>query len=152
MCGNIGSGKSTAVKQYVDKGYICIARDALRYMIGAGKYTFDKKLEPTIFQCEKKIITEFMKLGVNIIIDEVGVTQSLRLPYLELAEEYKYKTIAYVMPRLDMKTCVDRRMKNPHGRPIREEWEYIWRKFDYAYQEPTLDEGFNKIIYHKEAV
>jgi len=48
LIGNLGTGKSTFAKTLVEKGYINISRDSLRYMIGAGKYIFNKEFEQSI--------------------------------------------------------------------------------------------------------
>jgi len=152
LIGNIGSGKSTIAKKFVKKGYVCICRDSLRYMIGAGDYIFNRSLEPTINKAEKKIVIEFMKLGVNLVIDEVHATEHLRKMHIDLAKKYGYHITAYVMPRLDKKTSVDRRMTNPHGQPDRISWEVVWEGFDSRYEEPTKEEGFDKIIKGKKNI
>lgn len=146
LTGNIGAGKSTIVKKYQEKGYVVIARDMLRYAIGGGNYVFDKKYEPIIWSTELTMLDDFLNLGVNIIVDEVGVSKLLRSRYINVAEIYDYKIISYVFPRLSMKESVDRRMTNPHGQNDRELWERVWINFDKMYEEPSLDEGFDHII------
>ena len=37
-------------------------------------------------------------------------------------------------------------MNDPHGQPDVAMWENVWERFDKAYEEPTLDEGFDEII------
>ena len=71
MVGNIGSGKSTFIKKYVDKGYVVVCRDSFRYMIGGGQYIFNLDLEPAIFAIETDALINFMASGVNIVVDEV---------------------------------------------------------------------------------
>jgi predicted kinase len=146
LVGNIGSGKSTTAKKYVDEGYIVIARDALRYMIGAGNYIFNLEVETAIWNSELKILKEFMKLGVNIIVDEIGITKTERARYLPLIKKYKYKSTVLIMPKLSKKESVNRRMINPHGQPNRKLWEEVWKKFNIKYEEPSLAEGFNEIV------
>jgi len=146
LVGNIGSGKSTLCSEYAQKGSIIVSRDSLRYMIGNGRYRFDPKLETAIWSSELHLVEEFMKLRVNLVADEVGLTPRMRQRYLRLAKLYHYTPIAVILPRLPMKQSVDRRMKNPHGQPDRQLWEMVWKKFDIVYEEPTLDEGFKKII------
>jgi len=146
LTGNIGAGKSTTVKNYQEKGYVVIARDMLRYAIGGGNYVFDEKYEPIIWSTELTMLDDFLNLGVNIIVDEVGVSKIMRARYINVAEMYDYKIISYVFPRLSMKESVDRRMTNPHGFPDRQVWESVWTKFDKMYEEPSLDEGFDEII------
>jgi len=151
LVGNIGTGKSTIVKQIVKHNYCCISRDSLRYMIGAGKYIFDPFLEPCIWRSERSIIQIMMNYDENIVVDEVGVSKSLRAPYLKLAIINGYEIIAYVMPKLSKKICVDRRVANSHGNNSRKVWERVWDQFNLVYSKPTLKEGFDKVIDHNKS-
>lgn len=148
LVGNIGTGKSTFARKCVKKGYVIIARDSLRYAIGAGKYIFDTTLEPAIFQTELEMLYNFLQLGVNIVVDEVGLTIPLRERYLKMIRGVfpHYKIIAVEFPKYSMKVAVSRRMKDPHGQPNRKLWEEIWSRFNEGYQIPTKEEGFDKII------
>jgi predicted kinase len=147
--GNIGTGKSTIVKKYVKEGYIVIARDSLRYGIGGGKYIFDLKLEPIIWDTELFMFKKFARMGKNIVVDEVGINRAMRKRYIRIIKNSVYPAydiIALVMPRLSMKEAVNRRMREPHGQPSRKLWESVWKNFDSQYEPPTKAEGFTKII------
>lgn len=146
LVGNIGTGKTTLAKKYAKQGYIVVARDSLRYMIGAGKYIFNLDLESAIWQTELDMVENFMALKQNLIIDEVGINESMRYKYIELAIKYFYTITSIELPRLSKKVAVDRRMKNPHQQHDRKLWEGIWEKFDKLYEEPTTKEGIHKII------
>jgi len=146
LVGNIGCGKSTTARKYIDNGYIAIARDYLRYAIGEGKYIFDQDYESIIWRTERFMLRQFLELGVNIVSDEVGVSKKLRRMYLKYGKEYNYIIKAVVMPKLSMKDAVDRRMKDPHGQFDRKIWEEVWTRFDSQYKEPTIEEGFDEII------
>ena len=146
LVGNIGSGKTTYTHKLVVKGYVAIARDALRYMIGNGKYIFNPKLEPAIFSSETEIIKRFMEFGVDLVIDEVGINRLVRARYIVLAKTYNYQIECVMLPKYSMQECVDRRMQDPHGQPDRALWESVWKKFNHRYEEPSLKEGFSKII------
>jgi predicted kinase len=152
LVGNIGSGKTTYTHKLVAKGYVAISRDALRYMIGNGKYIFNPKLEPIIFHSEEAIIRNFMSVDANIVVDEVGIDKHTRNRYLELANHFNYQTICVCLPKYSMEECVDRRMQDPHGQPDRALWESVWKKFNKRYQKPTLVEGFDKIIQLKRNI
>lgn len=146
MVGNIGSGKTTLCKQIAGEvGYV-ISRDSLRYMMGAGKYIFNPKLEGAVFRSEQRMIEEFMKLKVDIIVDDVGVSKEYRRCYIQLAKKYGYEIVAYVFPIIEMKTAVDRRMNDPHGQDSREIWEGVYKKFAKMYTRPTIEEGFSAIF------
>lgn len=148
LIGNIGTGKTTLAQKYVNKGYIIIARDGLRYIIGNGNYIFNRKYEPAIWSTELLMFKEFLQLSCNIIIDEVGLNKSMRQRYLTILKYYypKYKVIAIELPKLKMEEAINRRMKNPHQQNDRKLWIKIWKKFDKIYQSPTKKEGFDKII------
>lgn len=147
LVGNIGSGKSTLAKKYVKKGYVCLCRDALRYMIGAGDYIFNPdRTEHLIRRMERVMLTVMMQGGFDIIVDEVGITKKLREVYLSRAHSMGYETTAHVMPRLSKKVSIKRRLQNDHGGQGKEIWGDVWEKFDTAYEPPTKKEGFKEII------
>ena len=147
--GNIGSGKSTIARQYVKDGYVAIARDYLRYAIGEGHYIFNADYEPIIWKVETYMYRKFVDLGVNIIVDEVGMNKNLRKKYINYAKKRGYQIIAMVMKKLPIKEAVNRRMKDPHGQFDRGIWEQVWSDFNRIYQPPKLNEGFDKIIMRK---
>lgn len=153
LVGNIGTGKTTVAKKYINYGYIAIARDYLRYAIGLGEYRFDPNYEPIIWQTETYMYKKFVDLGVNIVIDEVGMSKKLRKKYIKYAKNRGYKMTAVVTENLSMKKAVDRRMKDPHGEFNRKIWEKVWTNFNKIYEVPTLKEGFDRImIYNKTNV
>lgn len=146
LVGNIGSGKSTKVKEFQRKGYIVIARDSLRYCIGAGTYIFNYDYEDIIWNVEAYMFEKFVDKGTDIIVDEVGLTKEMRARYITYAKNKGYKIIAIVFPKLSMREAVDRRLQNPHGQPKREMWEQVWSNFDSIYEEPSKREGIDNII------
>ena len=150
IVGNIGSGKTTIAMKYQKKGHVIISRDTLRYGIGGGKYIFNKEYEPLILDIAHTMAKKFIKLGVNLIIDEVNVAQEWRDFYINLAKKYGYKVTCILMPRLNQKDSVDRRMKNPHGNFPRELWEKIWTNFYTKYKTPSIEEGIDVIINYEE--
>jgi predicted kinase len=147
LVGNIGEGKSTLCKKYQKKDYIVIARDSLRYAIGGGNYIFNEKYESIIWKTELYMLRKFMELGINIVVDEVGINKVMRARYVVPAKEYNYTIKCHMLPKLTMKEAVDRRMNDPHGQPDRKLWESVWVKFNNMYEEPTLNEGFDEIIH-----
>lgn len=145
MIGNIGSGKTTYTRELVKAGWICVSRDMLRYMIGDGLYVFNPEYEPMIEEITQFALREFLHKGLNIILDECNMTKKYRKKVIKVAKGFEYQIEAVCTPKLDMKTCVDRRMSKNHGENTRETWEMVWKRFDGNYQEPTKDEGFDKI-------
>lgn len=146
MVGNIGSGKSTLAKKYVKKGYSVISRDAFRYMIGAGKYIFDIKLEPIIKKSTQLMLKTFMKNEIPIVYDETNVSKKLRASTIKIAKKYNYKITVIELPSLSKKISVNRRMKNPHGNYDRKIWNMVWNNFNNIYESPSKKEGIDKVI------
>ena len=144
--GNVGTGKSTLARKYVNKGYIVIARDSLRYMIGGGKYIFNLDLEKAIWDSELAILNQFMRMGVKILIDEIGISKEMRERYIDMAKIYDYHITVIELPKLSKKECIKRKRNVPHDQPNDELWGQVWEKFDKQYEKPTLKEGINKII------
>jgi len=146
LVGNIGSGKTTLAKEYVKEGYIAIARDQLRYAIGDGKYIFDSRYEPIIWQTERYLFRKFIDMRVDIIVDEVGISRRIRSRYIDYAKINGYYIIAIELPRFSKEECVKRRMRNPHDQPDKDVWNEVWEKFNEGYEEPSEDEGIDKVI------
>lgn len=149
LVGNIGTGKTTLAKELQKEGYVVISKDGLRYSLGGGNYTFNSFYEPILSKIELQMLKEFLKLGVNIVIDVCGLTKRLRRAYLDVIKKSKLNPVilCFVLPRYDKKYAVDRRMKDPHGQADRKLWERVWERFNAIYEEPSLDEGFDYIDY-----
>ena len=146
LVGNVGSGKSTWIRNNRKEYEIVVSRDYLRYMFGGGDYVFLPETEPYVWDFEMFIVDRLMCDGFALIVDEIGMSKSLRSRYISLAKMCGYKVKVVEMPRFSMRECIDRRMTNPHNQPNRKIWEKVWVKFDSFYEEPTKDEGIDKII------
>jgi len=148
LVGNIGSGKSTVCKK-LRKTNVIISRDAIRYMIGGGKYRFDFKLEPMVHDSTEAVVRVFMLGKKNIVLDETNMSKSLRAKWIRLAQRYNYRVHVLLLPKLTMEESVNRRMNNPHDTPDRKLWEHVWKMFDTMFETPTKSEGIHKIIKFK---
>jgi len=152
LVGNIGSGKTTYVEN-IKNGYVIISRDKIRYMLGGGNYIFDPKLEPAIWLAELELFVNLLKTGVNIIIDEVNCSPYMRSRYLnealDIFSQFKYHITAVVFPKISKKEAVRRRLSSPHGNFDQKTWENVYDRFNKQYQEPSIIEGFNHIIWLK---
>jgi predicted kinase len=152
MVGNIGAGKTTYIKS-LNQEYITLSRDKMRFMIGNGEYIFSFRLENAIWHGELELFKGMINEGVNIAIDEINTNKNMRGRYIHQMlvntwDSNKYEVIAVVFPRLSKKESVDRRMKDNHDKSIeRITWEEVWDHFDKNYTPPTIEEGFDKIIY-----
>jgi len=146
MVGNIGSGKTTYIKQKSGE-FIVVSRDKIRYMLGDDTYIFIKELEPAVARGSLYIFESLLETNINIILDETNICQRMRRPYINMAKEQNYKITAAVLPKLPKEVCVQRRMSNPHGEYSKETWENVWEQFNKIYEEPTIQEGFDDILY-----
>lgn len=152
LVGNIGSGKSTWIKNN-KKDALVVSKDSLRYMVGGGVYLFNPKIENIIWDIEKAFLNRAMLEGHDIIIDASNMNKKTRKSFIKVAKAFNYYVLAVVMPLLSKEECITRRMTNPHDQPSEEIWGMVWDKFNKQYEEPTLDEGINEIIFlNKEAV
>lgn len=159
MVGNIASGKSTWIRRVLDTNlfnddkYIVVSKDAIRRMIGAGKYVFNEKLEPAIHTSAIDMVANFMRLDINIIIDETNMDKATREILLILTTKfrpalgYEYHTIAAVVPYLERGSSLDRRMagKELAWGHCRKVWAEVWDRKNTAYEEPKRSEGFDEI-------
>ena len=150
LVGNIGSGKTTLVKQLTKQGYIVISRDALRYMVGGGEYVFDVDLEPEIFRIERYALRVLSDFGHSIIIDETNMSLTIRGRHFDCIKDKGYRKIAIIMPRLSKEESVARRLASNHGTGDAQVWGDVWERFDKIYTEPTKKEGFDMITTYKE--
>ncbi len=94
MAGNIGTGKSTLTKKYVEQGYVVASKDMLRYTIGNGKY------EDIIWGTDLSMVYNFMKLKVNIVVDGCAITKDIRESYIRYGQLFNYEIIAVELPKL----------------------------------------------------
>jgi len=144
LVGNIGSGKGRLAEQYHEKGYLILNKDAIRSMIGAGKYIFDPKIEPILAHIEGALAGSMLSAGYNIVVDSCNVTIGRRMEYKQIAEMFKAKIIVHELPRELMSLCIERRMNDARG-VSKETWEEVWMKFDSKYFSPIEEEGYAEI-------
>ena len=150
LVGNIGSGKSTLVKEIVKQGYIVVSLDAIRYMVGGGAYTWDVDMEPEVFKIGKYALKLLSDVGYDIGIDETNMSRYVRNWHFSVTKNKAYTYTAIVMPELSKVESVKRRMRDNHGYNDCLVWGDVWERFNKGYVEPSKDEGFSKIIHLKE--
>lgn len=146
LIGNIGTGKSTYTKKLCLMGYYAISRDAIRYMVGGGNYRFEPDYEPIIFKSEIDIVENYMKCGLPIAVDEVGISKSKRAIYINLAKVYGYKVKVIVMPKLNLTKTLKRKKVVTHGQDA-EVWATVYKRFNSEYEKPQKTEGIDEIEY-----
>jgi len=150
LVGNIGTGKSTVSKEYAKKGYLVVCRDTFRYMLGAGRYRFEKHLETAIARAATTLLQALLIEGENVVIDETNMSRRRRKTLIELGKEFDYKVVACVMPDFTKSECLLNRAKDDTREYDITKWGEIWDKFDLQYDLPLFDEGFDEIIRRTE--
>ncbi len=156
MVGNVGSGKSTWIRKFLseqndqkDEKWVVVSKDAIRWMLGSGdKYLFDPDcLEYSIEQLSNDMIYDLLTCDVNVIVDETNEDVFSRQNILELVAS-SVETTAVCMPFVDRLESLKRK-SNPDANYGygRETWGEVWRRKNDAFVAPSLDEGFDKILY-----
>ena len=147
LTGNIGSGKTTTVKEYASEGYHVVCRDDFRTMLGGGNYKFNVTTERAIHLASRALIEGLMDEQLDIIVDETNVTKASRKSLIQLGKLYGYLITGIVMPRLPKATSLRNREKDDLRGSGLFVWSMVWDKFDKQYEEPSLDEGFNSLMW-----
>jgi len=146
MIGNIGSGKSSYIKNKLSNAII-VSKDGIRCAFSGGNYIFDTKLEPIVHSTSVFMARSLcVHQTPEIVLDETNVTKKGRKTFIDIAIDYHYQVIGIVLPKLDKEVAVNRRLTNPHCQFDRELWGNVWDKFNEKYQYPKLSEGFDKLI------
>lgn len=146
LVGNVGSGKSTFVNSLVSMDYAVISRDNLRYALGGGTYIFKPEYEYAVHKIHIFMLAQFLRLGVNIVVDNTNVSVAMRKEYIVRAKTAGYKVMAIEFPRYTKEESVARRFGANHGTYSAESWSRIWESFDKRYNSPTTEEGFDIIL------
>jgi len=138
LVGNIACGKSYIAEMlHKEYNFYCISLDGMRKMFGAGQYVYDTKLEGIIIPTELHILKRCLQKKLDIVIDDARhVNGEFRRQTLELAKSYGYTTIIIELPKLNMKQCVQRRLRNNFNIKFDKAlWESVYKKFHNMYNE-----------------
>lgn len=154
LVGNVASGKSTYIKTSGLDGAV-ISKDDFRKHFGHFKgvgYLYDTNTELYIDKIAEAYFNCYCKIGVeNIFIDDTNMTYYDRSFYKYNAKDYGYGVVAVVFEDCGEDEHVKRRMNavgdHHHGGVSEETWRKVYREKRQRYEKPTLDEGFDEIIY-----
>ena len=148
MVGNIGSGKTTYIKEELLADYpeyMVVSRDALRYMLGAGDYIFNRTTEKAVKDAAQILAAGLMYEGHNVVVDDTFCSKARRAEYIQIARMYNYTVEVIVFPKLTRIQAVNRRMKKPHGDSNRSAWNEVFEMLAESYEPPCKTEGIHKI-------
>lgn len=153
LVGNVASGKTTWIKEYlkyakkINETTIVLSKDAIRRMMGAGDYVWDKSLESTVHDCLIEMMRMFMFTKINIIYDETNMRKTTRSNYLHMANLLGYEAIAVLMHHITLDETIRRRCQNKDSAWgfSKEVWSKVYKRKNRAFDEPTVDEGFKEI-------
>jgi predicted kinase len=147
LCGLPGSGKSTWAKKKVkeDSNTIIVNKDKIREML-RGEYVFDEALEYLVKIINNSAICCALNEQHDVIIDETFIKKRKRKEIIEELALACRRNCKIICVYCSSKTGnLDRRMIEPRTYDIKE-WERVINNMKKDFEEPTLDEGFNKII------
>ena len=151
IIGNIGAGKTTLARKLSDAGFLIIDQDSMREMLGCGKYHYSLETEPIIKKISSEFIAELSARNIDFAVDGCLVSKELRKSVIEIirseSEKSGIKTViaVHVLPRLDKKESLKRRMSNPRG-ISKKVWSQVWDKFDKKFEFPTVHEDIDIIV------
>ena len=152
LSGLPGSGKSTWAKnKSLNDGSLIINRDSLRTMF-YGYYKFDKEFEYIIKNCSQRIVQEIIDCNVkDIIIDECNLTRNSRNFWLytidiKLNNNDRKEVKIILVWFKENKRNVEFRTKGDLRGFTPEYWDDVINNMKTVYENPDINEGFDKII------
>lgn len=149
LVGTIASGKSTYCKQRANQGAVIINDDAIVEAVHAGNYKlYSKELKPLYKSVETQIFLSAVALGKDIVIDRgLSLTRNSRLRWIGLAKSFDQIILARIfkfeLPYIHAKRRFD---SDSRGLPFIYWWN-VALQHTSIYEEPSYDEGFERIIH-----
>jgi len=145
MIGNIGCGKSLIARKFAINGYTVVNMDSITKMVAGGEYgNYDPGKKEIYHAAETAIISASLEAGISVVVDRTNISPERRKPYIDLAQQFDTYTIAYDWGPGTIHE-LKRRFNSPAGIP-QKQWTDVHENFITSYQEPSPDEGFEKII------
>ena len=142
MCGVPGAGKSTFLKEHInkEKDSVIISRDAIRFSI--------VKPDEDYFSHENEVLTIFWKqinevLAENkdVFVDQTSLTPKARKWLLQHVEGYEHANLIWIDE--DIETCLERNEMRRGTRAYVP--KSVIRRMNEQFIEPSLEEGFYRI-------
>ena len=144
--GNTGCGKSTKAVELAKEDYVIINMDYIVTMIGGGDYKlYDVKKQALYHTIEKSAIAGALCYGFSVVVDRTNMDVKRRMQYIEIGKVYTKNIISYNWGS-GIKEDLVRRNNDSRGYPKKGYWGKVFKKFKNEYEEPSLEEGFSKIV------
>ena len=145
VVGNIGCGKSSLVKKFVNKlNCVVINKDSLLESISGGYGRYDSKKKDFYNEAEYSIMRSALRGGYSVVVDRLNINKEQRAKFINIAKEFTNNIIAYDFGS-GTEEGLERRKKNSRGVPERM-WEEVYKKTKDSYETPTKTEGFSKVL------
>lgn len=136
MCGIQGSGKTTLSKQ------LAVAQNASLYCYDAlPKGHWSNNVHPVMYEC----IAQDLKDGKTVVCDDLHTTRVMRKQLLDALHGAECLKVLHVM-QTPLDVCLERNRQRNCNEGKLPDWALL-RCHD-KYEPPTLDEGWDEIVYH----
>ena len=135
LCGLPGSGKSTWAKA---QKATTISSDAIRAeLYGSEEAQGDGR---EVFSLFYKRAEDALNNAESIVLDATNTSRKARSYGIALAKKYNCEVIAVVFTA-NADVCLKQQLKRTRQVP-----EFVVRRMAEKWEEPSVEEGFNKII------
>lgn len=142
MCGCPGSGKSTFLKNRVNKNTsVIVSRDEIRFsLLKPGEAYFSHEEEVCKIFWEK--INNVLASGKHVFVDQTSLTKKSRKWLLQHVYNYRYANVIWIDE--DLETCLERNEQRK-GTKTYVPPKNIMQMY-INFHEPSLEEGFHRIF------
>lgn len=142
MVGLPGSGKSTIAQKVKNtlRDTIIVSRDNVRFsMINKEDQYFAKEKE--VFKTYINKINQYLSEGYNVIADATHLNAASRNKLLK--NVHGYNELIAIVANTPIENCLERNSKRSGRKKVPDE---TIKSMANNFHEPTLEEGFDKII------
>lgn len=151
MSGLPGSGKSTFIQSVIDADtYVYSTDDMIEAAAKAENKTYDEMFSSVITEVTK-VSNIFLDVALadkkNVIWDQTNLTSKKRKMILsKFDKSYDKICVCFEPPvSIEDQVILENRLENRPGKTIP---KHIMENMKKSYQEPTLNEGFNTILFY----
>ena len=136
-----GAGKSTLASNFLSGCPDCIYLNADMLRGCIGKDDSDQSVNHQVFATLKNMLEYFLRLKKSVLLDNTNLSVRARSDWIKIAKKYNYEVQALIL-NTPIEICLDRNRTRTRVVP---DW-VITNQFS-KFVKPTLEEGFDEIIY-----